>query len=213
MVIRAPCKDRTLPPVHVHDCPARLRARLSRLICRAFRRASSSGWAYRATYKQVPGPGASTLPRLWGRSAVFAVLLVASPLLGGLAAACALDNVPSLTADGRLDGLTTDPPTTSTELLTYAPFTLPRAYASGHAIVLTELRREVAKSLLPAAMLRPWTWQFGDGATAVGWTVTHAYARPGRWRIAVEAYWPPTKQWIAFDQVTIVVAPAAHTAR
>ena len=63
------------------------------------------------------------------------------------------------------------------------------------------------------APLRPWTWQFGDGATAVGWTVTHAYARPGRWRIAVEAYWPPTKQWIAFDQVTIVVAPAAHTAR
>jgi hypothetical protein len=62
-------------------------------------------------------------------------------------------------------------------------------------------------------MQKPWRWEFGDGATALGWTVKHAYAHPGRLRIQVEAYWPPTKQWIAFDQVTITIAPlmqAAH---
>jgi len=137
-------------------------------------------------------------------------LIVSSPAIEGLAYACALDSVPSLTADGRLDRLTTDPPTTSAQLLTYAPFTLPGTYAAKHAIVFTELRQEVAKTLLPQAMQRPWRWDFGDGATALGWTVRHAYARQGRWRIVVEAYWPPSKQWIAFDQVTIITLPALH---
>ncbi len=141
---------------------------------------------------------------------IAAVLAIGSLLSVGRAGACSLDNVPSLTADGRLDQLTTDPPTTSAQLLTYAPFSLPNGYGAERAIVFTEIRNEVVKSLVPAAMQRPWRWEFGDGSTATGWTVKHAYARTGRRRIVVEAYWPPTKQWIAFDQVTITIAPAPH---
>lgn len=141
-------------------------------------------------------------------TALVAALLAGTRVTAGIVRACALDNVPSLTADGRLDRITTDPPTTSAQLQTYAPFSLPRSYAAGHAIVFTEIRSEVARSLLPDAMKRPWRWQFGDGGTASGWSVKHAYAHPGRHRIVVEAYWPPTKQWIAFDQVTITIAPA-----
>ena len=121
--------------------------------------------------------------------------------------------MPSLTADGILAKPTTDPPITAAELQTYALFTLPRNYTVGRAIVFTEIRREVARSLLPAAMEHPWRWAFGDGGMATGWTVRHSYERPGRHRIDVEAYWPPVKQWIPFDQVTITIAPASSARR
>ena len=144
-------------------------------------------------------------------SATVATALAAVALFsGGSAQACALDNVPSLTADGTLVRPTTDPPTTAAQLQTYAPVTLPHSYVAGRAMVFTEIRREVAKSLVPAVMARPWRWVFGDGTTATGWTAHHAYAHPERRRIDVEAYWPPTKQWISFDQVTITIAPAAR---
>lgn len=142
-------------------------------------------------------------------AAVVAMLAAGPRISAGIARACAIDSVPSLTADGQLDRLA-DPPTTSAELATFAPFQLPRSYAAGHSIVFTELRKEVAKSLVPDAMTRPWRWQFGDGASANGWTVKHAYTRAGRHRIVVEAYAPSTRQWIAFDQVTITIVPAAH---
>jgi hypothetical protein len=150
------------------------------------------------------------------RTLIFAtaalVALVAGPWLTAAdARACAIDSVPSLTADGQIDRLTQNPPTTAAELATFAPFELPRSYAVGHTIVFAELRNEVAKSLVPDAMKRPWHWQFGDGASAAGWTVRHAYTQPGRHRIVVEAYSPVTRQWIQFDQVSITIAAAPRS--
>jgi hypothetical protein len=148
------------------------------------------------------------------RSTVLVAIVAAGQGIGvGSARACALDNVPSLTADGQLDRITTDPPTTSAQLATWSPFILPRTYTAGHAITFAEIRKEVARSLVPDAMRRPWHWEFGDGGTAVGWTVRHAYARGGHWRIVVYAYSPVDQQWHDFDHVTITVASASHARR
>ncbi|HWE60496.1 MAG TPA: PKD domain-containing protein, partial [Chloroflexota bacterium] len=129
---------------------------------------------------------------------------------GGLAAACGLDNVPSLFADGQLDRFNNQPPITAAQLASWAPFILPRRYRTGHAIVFTENRREVAKSLVPAAMRRPWRWHFGDGNMTYGWTVHHAYARPGTWLVVVDAYDSSTGQWYYFDKVNVTVIAAPH---
>jgi hypothetical protein len=96
-------------------------------------------------------------------------------------------------------------PTTSAQLAGWAPFVFARSYPVRRAIVLTENRREVARSLTVAAMRRPWRWKFGDGQVAYGWTVRHTYAHPGDWRISVDAYDPGTRQWYNFDQVVITV--------
>jgi len=56
---------------------------------------------------------------------------------------------------------------------------------------------------------RPWRWAFGDGQTAYGWTIRHAYTHPGTWRIAVDAYDPGTNLWWNFDQVQITIRPVS----
>jgi hypothetical protein len=122
-----------------------------------------------------------------------------------VARACSLDSQPSAYADGQRDRLNTQVPTTSAQLAGWAPFVFGRSYPVRRAIVLTEDRREVARSLTAAAMRRPWRWRFGDGQVAYGWTVRHAYAHPGHWRIAVDAYDPGTRQWYNFDQAVITV--------
>jgi hypothetical protein len=139
--------------------------------------------------------------------AIVALLLVAGCILGvsGPARACALDSRPSAYADGQLDRVNAQAPTTAAQLATWTAFVFARSYPVRRAIVFTEDRREVARTLVPAALRRPWRWRFGDGHTAYGWTVRHAYARPGRWRIQVDAYLPSTRQWYSFDQVTVTV--------
>ena len=140
--------------------------------------------------------------------------IVALALAGGLgwlaagpvaARACSLDNKPSAYADGQLDRVNTQVPTTSAALAAFTPFVFARGYPVRHTITLTENRREVAATLVAEAMRRPWHWELGDGHTAYGWTVRHAYSRPGHYRIVVDCYYPPQKRWIAFDQITLTV--------
>lgn len=138
-------------------------------------------------------------------------LVVASALAGCAfgsavpARACSLDYRPSAYANGQLDSLNPQIPTTSAQLSTYAVFVFARSYPVRRAITLSENRREVARSLTAAALRRPWRWEFGDGHTAYGWTVHHAYARAGQWRINVDAYDPGSRKWYNFDQVTITI--------
>jgi hypothetical protein len=141
---------------------------------------------------------------------LFAVLAPAALALSGAAAAraCALDSKPSAYADGVLVTVNNSTPTTSAQLTTWAYFVFPRSFAAHRAITLTENRREVAKTLVAAAMRRPWRWHFGDGKIAYGWTVRHSYAAAGRYRIVVDAYLPQTKQWYYFDQAIITIRRA-----
>jgi hypothetical protein len=136
-----------------------------------------------------------------------AVLTLMSGLLGGtaVARACALDQRPSVYADGQLARSNTQVPTTAAQLAAWAPFVFPRTYQAGRAVTFTEDRREVARSLAAAAMRRPWRWQFGDGQLAYGWTVRHTYGRAGSWRITVDAYDPGTARWYTFDQALIAI--------
>jgi hypothetical protein len=136
-----------------------------------------------------------------------ALLTLAGGLLGGtvMASACALDQRPSVFADGQLAHRNTQVPTTATQLAAWAPFVFPHTYQAGHAVTFTEDRREVARSLVAAAMRRPWRWQFGDGQVGYGWTVHHTYARAGSWRITVDAYDPGTARWYTFDQALIAI--------
>lgn len=121
------------------------------------------------------------------------------------AAACALDQTPSVYANGQLARKNPHLPTTQAQLSVWTYFVFARTYAVHHAITFTENRREVASTLTAAAMRRPWRWRFGDGQVSYGWTVRHSYAHAGRWRVVVDAYDPGTKQWYDFDQVTITV--------
>ena len=143
------------------------------------------------------------------RCSVWVALVgLAGCLLGvpTMARACALDSQPSAYADGQRDRVNPQVPTTSAQLTSWAPFVFARSHPVRRAIVLTEDRREVARTLTAAAMRRPWRWEFGDGQVAYGWTVRHAYAHPGHWRISVAAYDPGTRQWYNFDQVMITIS-------
>jgi hypothetical protein len=119
-----------------------------------------------------------------------------------------LDSRPSISADGLLAHTNLQPPTTEAELAVWAPFIFARTYRAGVVVSFTENRKEVAQSLVPSAMLRPWRWDFGDGKNATGWTVHHAYAKPGTRRITAYAYFPATKQWYKFDQAMVRIAAA-----
>ena len=138
---------------------------------------------------------------------VVTLLALGGGLLIGAAPAraCALDSRPSAFADGQRDRVNTQAPTTAGQLAAWTTFVFAHPYPARHHIVFTEDRREVALSLTAAAMRRPWRWGFGDGHTVDGWTVRHAYVRPGQWRITVDAYNPGTRRWYNFDVVTITV--------
>lgn len=119
--------------------------------------------------------------------------------------ACTLDQKPSVSADGQLARLNPQAPVTQAQLATWSYFIFARSYAAGHRVTLTENRQDVARSLMPSALRQPWGWLFGDGTYAQGWTVRHAYAHGGHFRIQVYAYNPESHHWDLFDQVGIVV--------
>ena len=150
------------------------------------------------------------------RSRCAPVLLMAVTLwaiLGtsGAALACGLDGIPSLLADGRLDRINTATPVTAAQVAAWTPFVLPRAFPARQLIILTEDRAEVAKSLNAVSMRRPWRWRFSDGTVAYGWTVKHAFARPGTWHMAIDAYFPGNGKWYQFDTATVTIqAPIGH---
>src|SRR5581483_4789359 len=95
--------------------------------------------------------------RLLTHGAIGALALCA--VLGGpaaRAAACSLDQKPSVLADGHLAVINNESPTTQAQLATWAFFTFDQSYRVRQSIVLTENRREVAQTLTAAAMRRPW---------------------------------------------------------
>jgi hypothetical protein len=130
--------------------------------------------------------------------AVLCALMLAVPT--AVAQACSLDNIPSLSLNGRLPILNKAVPLNSAQLATYAPFVFPRPYPMRSIITFTENRRDVAKSLQASAMRRPWRWHFGDGAVAYGWTVKHSYKHACNIQVSVDAYDPGTKAWYLFDR-------------
>lgn len=148
--------------------------------------------------------------RLAASGLVFALMLAGAGLVQQPdARACMLDQQPSISADGVLAAINGRPPASASALASWAAFVFGGHYPRGQAIALTEDRRQLALALTAAAMHRPWRWTFGDGAMADGWSVRHAYARPGRWRIGVAAYDPGSGRWYTFDQAELEVA-AAH---
>lgn len=118
---------------------------------------------------------------------------------------CALDSRPSLSLNGRLVGLNHQPARTEAELATWSYFVAPTTYRTGQPVLMSENRAEVARTLMPSALRRPWGWAFGDGTIAQGWQVRHTYAHPGRWKICVYAYNPESQRWDLFDQATITI--------
>src|SRR5579884_4068408 len=115
-------------------------------------------------------------------AAIVRVILVALAVAPGVASACAIDNKASLFIGGVQATLNTASPT-NTAL--WAPFTIAKAFAAGDTLSMSELRSDLAKTLSPATLAAPYRWVFGDGASALGHAVTHRYARPGLYRLAV----------------------------
>lgn len=121
------------------------------------------------------------------------------------ARACALDQRPSLSTNGRLVVLNKQVARTQAELAIWSFFVAPGAYRTGQVVTMTENRKEVATTLMASALLQPWGWTFGDGSFSQGWTVRHAYAHPGHWKIGVYDYNPESRRWDLFDQATITI--------
>ena len=122
-----------------------------------------------------------------------------------MVAACAIDNVASLLADGVPAMLTTSAPHKATP---WAPFTVAQAIASGASVRLTEEPADLARTLPPAVRADPYRWAFGDGGTSVGHAVVHRYAHAGIYRLTVSGYDRGTRRWFAFDQAVLRVVPA-----
>lgn len=134
-----------------------------------------------------------------------ACALLGGMLLGaGVAQACSVDGVPSLSVDGRLVAVNPSGASmTSTDFWT--PFVAAGRYHTNLLLVLKEDRARVAAALPPVAFKFPWRWHFGDGTTARGTAVRHLYRRPGPYVVSVEAYFVvgTQKQWFTFDKATL----------
>lgn len=135
---------------------------------------------------------------------VLGALFLACLLQPGTVAACTLDNTASLSANGVRAGLATDTPVSGA---TWAPFTVDKAFATGSLVRLDEARADLARSLSPATLARPFRWSFGDGSALVRMTATHRYMHPGTFRLQVFAYSPLRRRWLQFDAVRIHIVP------
>lgn len=153
------------------------------------------------------------LPLLWlGAAGLIAGGLLGASATAPLARACTIDQKPSASANGVLARLNQQQPTTKAQLAVWAPFIFPHNYTVGQRVALSENRRQIAGVLVPAALRRPWRWEFTDGTSRAadntvvyGWMVRHAFSHPGQWRVQVDAYDPGTKRWYPFDQVAVMV--------
>jgi PKD domain-containing protein len=136
--------------------------------------------------------------------AILAVLPL--PALGAVpsARACALDGVPSISANGMLARVNTAQPAVA-DLARWAPFVFTVPVKAGAAVRLAEDRRALLKALPPQAFGRPWRWAFGDGTRASGFAPIHRYARPGTYIINVWAFDTSNRLWYRFDLAQIRV--------
>jgi hypothetical protein len=142
--------------------------------------------------------------RRFSLSSLLALLAVLSLGQIGLARACSLDGVASISVNGRLARLNTARPVRG-HLAHWAPFVLPLTVKAGTPVLLTENLKDLHKSLLPAAFGKPWRWDFGDGTTGSGFTVQHVYKKPGTYRVIVSAYYSENKFWFQFDAALIPI--------
>ncbi len=130
-------------------------------------------------------------------------LIIGLAFTGGTARACAFDGKPSAFADGRRAVLDTAPPGPATAAW-WARFAFAQAFHTGQRIVFNEDDAQV-RPVLPAADLRRgWRWRFGDGGSQLGDQTAHRYARPGHYRISVDAYFAHYG-WQPFDTITITI--------
>ncbi len=124
----------------------------------------------------------------------------------GVARACGVDGVPSLSVNGRVvvinSALTSD-----ARFDSWTPFVARGVYPPGRPLALRENNANVAQSLPPAAFKYPWLWIYGDGTTGRGTSARHVYRRAGTYILSVEAYLVAgaQRQWYPFDKVTIHV--------
>ncbi len=132
-----------------------------------------------------------------------AISLGLAASLIAIAAACTIDGKPSAFANGVRAVIYTQAPTAATYSW-WARFAFPRAVRVGQRVALHEDDAQVRKVLPLADLRKSWRWEFGDQSSMVGDRVTHVYTRPGKYKIAVEAYFS-TYGWQAFDSVTITV--------
>jgi len=149
------------------------------------------------------------VPTRWpsGLTALTALLLTLTP---GAVAACAIDNVASLLADGVPAMLTTSAPHGA---LPWAPFTVAQAIASGASVRFAEAPADLARTLPPAVRVAPYRWTFGDGGASLGHAMVHRYARAGTYRLTVFGYDGTTRRWFAFDEAMLRVVPSDQVLR
>jgi len=125
-----------------------------------------------------------------------------------VASACATDNTASLSADDVRAQLTTDAVTAPSR---WAPFTFTKAFASNSSLQIVENGADLARTLSTAERAAPFRWVLGDGTTVVGHAVTHRYARPGTYRLAVWGY-NKARGWFQFDAALLhIVSPGQLT--
>lgn len=138
-------------------------------------------------------------------------VLVATAALAALAGswqattqACTIDGRPTLTVNGRDVVINKTVPSVGSNLSLWAPFVLNVPLRAGTKQVLAEIKQAVPLRL--EAFRTPWRWNFGDGtAPGRGFSVTHAYAHSGTYKVTVDAYFPSHKFWYTFDAVQIHV--------
>ena len=122
------------------------------------------------------------------------------------ASACGVDGIPSLSVNGHLVAVNMAQAAIG-GLDTWTPFVTRGHFAANQTLVLAEDRFQVSQALAPIAFRFPWRWRFGDGATARGTVVRHAYRHAGAYVISTEAYLVAgtRKQWFIFDRATILI--------
>ena len=140
-------------------------------------------------------------------AAVCGLALAAAVGVPGAARACSVDGVPSLSANGALVRLNTVRPSRET-LAHWAQFVVAARLPAGAAVRFSEDLASLRRALPAQAFDRPWRWRFGDGGTATGAATAHSYARPGDYKLVIEAYYGQYKSWFEFDAVLIHVGPA-----
>lgn len=119
--------------------------------------------------------------------------------------ACGIDGIPSMSANGTLVQRNTTVPKTPHQVSQWSPFIVHIALHVGRSATFTENKKELAQTLPPVVMTRPWRWLLGDGTISYGWTVHHAYTRAGRWLVIADAYVQESHRWEPFDQAIVVV--------
>ena len=134
------------------------------------------------------------------RGSFAALILVLS--LGSAVAACSLDGVPSMSANNVLVRPMAAKPSRA-DLAHWAPFAVPSVFQKGRPIRFGEYVSELKRSLPPLAFAYAWRWEFGDGGTATGVSVIHAYRRSGLYRVTVWADYRTEHFWYEFDAAVI----------